>query len=58
VNDPKPEKKRLEVLARDLSIPSHLLAGAKALEHWDDSTEISEAELQAAIAKVQNIQIG
>jgi hypothetical protein len=51
-------KRRLEVLAREKSTPAHLLAGAKALRRWDDSTEISEAELQAAIAEVQNIRIG
>jgi hypothetical protein len=54
-----PEKKRrLEVVAREKSPPAHLLAGAKALRGWDDATEISEAELQAAIAAVQNIRIG
>jgi hypothetical protein len=53
-----PAKRPLEVAAKALAVPTHLLAGAKALRGWDDLFDVSDIELKLAVAEVANIRIG
>ncbi len=52
-----PVKRPLEVAAKALAIPAHLLAGAKALRGWDDLFDVTDAELQAAVQEVASITL-
>ena len=53
---PEPVKRPLHVAARGMD-PAKV-AAAKALMRWDDLFDVSDADLEDALRKVQNIQIG
>ncbi len=51
-------KRPLNVAAKALDVPAHLLAGVKALRRWDDLFDVTDDELKAAVDEVSNIRIG
>ena len=55
---PRLAGRRLELLAQDKGLPLHLLAGVKVHKRWEDSSEVTEAELAAAVDELGSIKIG
>ncbi len=55
---PPARRVRLEYLAQEKKLAPHVLAGVLTHRHWDESTEVTEAEFAAAVSEVGNIRIG
>lgn len=53
---PNSEKKTVEDWAAQKSISAWLFAAVRAYERWAEGTELTEAEFEAALARVHTLQ--
>jgi hypothetical protein len=52
---PGPERKTVEAWAAQKAMPAWLFAATSAHEHWASGAELTEAEFDAAVVRVQAV---
>lgn len=58
IEQPPPVKRPFFVVAKELGLPPHIVAGVHALRRWDDLFDVTTNELEAAVRELGNIRIG
>lgn len=55
---PAAPPRRLAVVAKELAVAPHIIAGVKHLRRWDDESLVTASDVSAAVSEVLSITLG
>jgi hypothetical protein len=55
---PPPPARRFVVVAKELAVAPHVVAGVKHLRRWDDESLVTASDVSAAVSEVLSITLG